>query len=750
MTKYRNPPIPQGRGRQPLATEVVSPLQRAMTAHQSGRLSEAETLYRDFLRKSPHHPNALHFLGVLLAQRGDVIGASDLFRRASKAEPMNALFHSLLGKALLSLNRHAEALPAYEAAIKLNPTFVEALYGRGVALLGLKRLSEGIENFDTVLRLQPANLDALYNRATASLQLGKYAEALTGFDAILGKKRDHAEALNNRGTALRKLNRSAEALESYDRALQIRPRHIPILINRATVLQDMGRMNEALETDDLILSLAPDAPDALYNRADTLRELKRYDEAAVTLERLRNKDPKYSYALGHLMHAYLSTCEWSKESELASALINGIANDEPCLMPFLSLVHLESPEAQLRCARNYVSNKYPVAPEPLWQGERFTHAKIRVAYLSADFHNHATAYLMAELFEIHDRQKFEISAISFGPDGDGQMRSRLLDAFDVFDDVRTRSDLDVARLLREREIDIAIDLKGFTGGCRPGILSHRPAPIQVNFLGYPGTTGAGYIDYIIADNELIPASDERYYSEQVVRLPDSYQVNDRQRSVSSDLPKRSEVGLPESGFVFCCFNNNYKIRPAMFAIWMRLLTRVEGSVLWLLEDNPAARKHLTAAAVEHGIAPERLVFASRLPLDAHLARHALADLFLDTLPCNAHTTASDALWAGLPVLTCTGNTFASRVAASVIKSADLAELVTHTPDEYESLAYKLATSPQLLADVRNRLSHNRHTCPLFDTERYRTNLEAAYERMWRRYQEGLPPMGFSILAADQQ
>jgi protein O-GlcNAc transferase len=403
-------------------------------------------------------------------------------------------------------------------------------------------------------------------------------------------------------------------------------------------------------------------------------------------------------------------------------------------------------EDQLFGARTWNQRYYPAAAQPLWRGERYRHERIRVAYLSADLHEHATAYLMAELFERHDRERFEVTAVSWGPQVASPMRTRLQQAFEHFVDVRGRGDVEVAHWLREQEIDIAVDLKGYTFDARLGILAQRPVPVQVNYLGYPGTLAAPYIDYLIADAVVIPPEARMHYAEQVVWLPDSYQVNDRQRVIAARTPSRGELGLPERGIVFCSFNNNYKLTPEVFALWMRLLQQVEGSVLWLLEGNAAVAANLRREAQVRGIAPERLVFAPRAPLPEHLARQRTADLFLDTLPCNAHTTASDALWAGLPLVTCLGATFAGRVAASLLTAVGLPELITPSLAEYEALALRLATDPEALAAVKAKLARNRDTYPLFDSDRTRRHLEAAYVTMWERYQRGEAPAAFAVPA----
>jgi predicted O-linked N-acetylglucosamine transferase (SPINDLY family) len=367
-----------------------------------------------------------------------------------------------------------------------------------------------------------------------------------------------------------------------------------------------------------------------------------------------------------------------------------------------------------------------------------------VGYFSADFHNHATGYLMAELFELHDKSQFELVGLSFGPIANDEMRQRLEKSFDQFIEVGRKSDVEVARLSRDLNIDIAVDLKGFTQDARTGIFAHRAAPIQLNYLGYPGTLGADYMDYIIADRTLIPLESQSCYTEKVVYLPNSYQVNDRKRLISDRQFTRQELGLPENGFVFCCFNNNYKILPATFEGWMRILKAVEGSVLWLFQVNAWAVDNLKKEAEKQGIAPDRIVFAEWLPLPEHLARHRQADLFLDTFPYNAHTTTSDALWAGLPVLTLMGRSFASRVAASLLNAVGLSELITSTQEKYEALAIELALNPNKLADIKLKLANNRMTTPLFDTLCFTKHLEAAYIEMHGRYHAGLEPDHISI------
>jgi len=393
---------------------------------------------------------------------------------------------------------------------------------------------------------------------------------------------------------------------------------------------------------------------------------------------------------------------------------------------------------QRQAAEIWMRDKCPENPGLGALPVRMPGSKIRIGYFSADFHNHATMFLMAQVFERHDRSRFELVAFSFGPDTQDAMRARAVAAFDQFLDVRTRSDEAVAALSRELGIDIAVDLKGYTEHERTGIFALRAAPIQVNYLGYPGTMGAPFIDYLIADPVLIPAEARVQYTEKIAYLPHSYQPNDTHRIIADRVFTREELGLPEKGFVFCCFNSSYKITPQVFDVWVRILQQVPGSVLWLFKEHAATELNLRREAVQRGLDPARLVFAPRMELPEHLARHRQADLFLDTLPYNAHTTASDALWTGLPVLTCMGQSMASRVAASLLHALELPELVTQTEQDYEALAVSLAQTPDKLRTLCTKLQENRLTSPLFDTDMFTRDIERLYTRMHTRHLQGLP------------
>ena len=455
-------------------------------------------------------------------------------------------------------------------------------------------------------------------------------------------------------------------------------------------------------------------------------------------------NPDFPYIKGWRLHANMHVCNWASLAADTEEIGRDIDAGKLVSTPYVLIAADLSEARQLTAAQTFCRDRYPMSPEPVWRGQTYRHDKIRIGYVSAEFHEQATAHLTADLYECHDRSAFELYAFATGKNDGSPMRKRLESAFDVFSDVSQCSDRGVAEAIRHAEIDILINLNGYFGGERTRVFALRPAPVQVNYLGYPATMGAAYMDYILADKIVIPEDRRGDYAEKVVYLPDTYQPNDRKKRVSERSLTRRDCGLPETGFVFCCFNNNFKLTPDVFDIWMRLLRGVEGSVLWLYEGNAAAKRNLLHEAQARGVTSDRLVFAPFVPHPEHLARGHLADLFLDTLPHNAHTTASDALWCGVPVLTCLGSTFAGRVAASLVCAAGLPELAVHSLEDYEALAERLAGDPAMLAGLKRRLAESRDTMALFDTPRYARSLEAAYRTMWHRTQEGEAPASFTV------
>ncbi len=687
-------------------------LDRALACHQRGELAQAEALYAQILAAAPDHFDARHLLGVIRHQQG----------------------------------RSAEALELVGAALKIRPDSARALSNHGLILYALRRYTEALASFDRAVALAPDLPDAHNNRGNALQRLRRNDEALASFDRALALAPGYVEAHNNRGNALQGLRRHAQALASYDRALALRPAYPDALYNRGSALKELGRHDEAIASFDQALALRPDHAETWFARGDALNDRKRHEEALASYEKAIALRPDHPYAFSGLAEAALAICDWERTSRLAPQLEALVAERKAIVNPFTLIRLSDRPALHLQCARAFIVDKIGVPPAPLWAGERWRHDRIRIAYLSADYHRHATAYLIAELIERHDRARFDVLGVSFGRDDKSEIRQRLVAAFDSFDDVRGRDDRDIAQMLHTREVDIAIDLKGYTQESRPEIFAFRPAPIQASYLGYPGTMGADFIDYIMGDEVVTPPEAAADYSEKIVRLPDSYQCNDSKRVIAEAAPSRHEAGLPEEGVVFCCFNNNYKITASMFDIWMRLLHAAPASVLWLLRENAGAEANLRREAQARGVDPARLVFAERLPVAEHLARHRLADLFLDTLPYNAHTTASDALWAGLPVVTCVGTAFAARVGSSLLRAVGLPGLVTASLADYEALALRLAIDAGERKELRARLAANRLTHPLFDAGRFCRHIEAAYVTMWQTWQRGEAPRGFAVAA----
>jgi len=703
------------------------------------RFDEALACYERALAIKPDDADTLNNRGNLLRDLKRFDDALTSYARALAIKPDFADALNNRGATLSDLKRLDDALASYDRALAAKPDYAEALSNRGTALNALRRFDDALASFDRALVLHPGFAEALNNRGNVLSELKRFDDALASYDRALALNPNYAEALFNRGAALSELRRFDEAINSYDRALALNPNYAEVLNSRGAALSALKRFEDALACYDRALSLKPGYAEALYNRGNVLSDLKRLDAAIDSYDRALAVNPDYEFLFGLRLFCQMRICDWRGIADDFVRVAGGIESDEKMALPAVALAMPLSAPLQRKCAEIFAREKYTQSSLlPQLEGGR-EHKRIRLGYFSADFHDHATAYLMAELFERHDRAKFEVMAFSFGPTSKDAMRIRLEKAFDRFIEIGALSDKDAALLARSLELDIAIDLKGFTEGSRTGIFAMRAAPIQVSYLGYAGTMGASYIDYLIADSTLIPQDQRRRYAEKIVYLPDSYQVNDSRRIVAGKDLTRAECGLPETGFVFCCFNASYKILPDIFAIWMRLLKRVEGSVLWLWEDNHFAGENLRKAAQAQGVAPERLIFAKRMDLPEHLARHRLADLFLDTLPYNAHTTASDALWAGLPVLTCLGESFPGRVAASLLNAIGLPELITKNLATYETLALDLATNPQRLQSLRQKLAANRLTQPLFDTASFTAHIESAYIAMWNRHRAGLPP-----------
>jgi protein O-GlcNAc transferase len=737
------------------------------------------------LQLQPDAATALYNRAFALSCLGRFPDALLGYDAVLRVEPQNLEAWTNRGDALRVLGRPGVALESYARALSLQPTFVPALVGHGLALLELDRSRDALTSVDRALDVAPSHAPALAARGRVMFTLNSMDEAVASFDAALRADQRCHEALLGRGNVLRSLGRAAEALQSYERALQIQPQDPATLCNRASVLHEQKRLVEAVAGYDAALALQPSDATMRWSRGNALCELGRYEDAIAGFEsglaieprnaellfslgnalhlthrhtaamdcfrRVLEVDPQYRYARGCLLFLQLHCADWSRVAQDVEQVDQALDEGRRVIYPFPLLGCSHSSPRQLRCAQIFAADNCPAAPVPIYSGERYSHEKIRVAYLSADFREHPVAQVAAGLFEHHDRSRFQTVALSLlAHSRPSAMQERLRAAFEQFHDVSSYSDREVAELIRDLEIDIAVDLTGYTTGGRPGILALRPAPIQVSYVGYPGSLGVPYIDYLIADRTVIPVQDEAAYTERIVRLPHCYLPTDP-KVLPGPLPTRAAAGLPETGFVFCAFNNTYKINPTLFDIWMRLLSSVPRSILWLRDVEPAVAANLRREALARGIPSERLVFAPHTrEKEQHLARYARADLFLDTLPYNAHATAADALQVGVPVLTCTGSTFAGRVATSLLQALGLPELITTNLEEYEAMALHLAGSPAALATVRAKLAEHRHTRPLFDIESYRQHLESAFQIMWERHRKGHPPVSFEVEPTDSR
>jgi protein O-GlcNAc transferase len=715
---------------------------RALAALQAGKATGAERLFKELLSVDPKHVAGLNLLGISLTKLGRLEEAETYFQRALKENAASDATFYNYGIILKALKRPVDALERFSQALAINSKVAETWNNRGTVFNDLKRYSEAVDDFDKAISINPKYAEAYYNKGKSLAQLRIYDQSLRAFDAALALRPDLAEASSGRGYIFTELKQYDDAFAAYDTALRLKPDLAEAWRGRGNIFSELKRYDDAFAAYDTALRLKPDLAEVWLGRGEIFSKLKRYDDAFAAYDTALALKPDLKFAKGARLHAKLMMGDWAKIDTEIADLLSEVRDQKPVSVPFVLLSIPASCADQLQCAKTFVSDKGSFSA--LWSDEIYSHDRIRIGYLSADFRNHALAQLAVGLFEHHDKSRFEIMAISCGADDGSDLRNRIRSAAKHFINVSGMPDSAIAEFIRRREIDILVDQSGFTQDSRFSVFARRASPLQVNFLCYTGTMGADCIDYIIADPTVIPKDHFPFYSEKVVWLPDTYQANDRSRPTSGRRPTRSECNLADAAFVFCCFNAAYKITPEVFGVWMRLLAKREGSVLWLLQTNPTAAQNLRREAEAHGIAPKRLIFAPVMPFVDHMARIGLADLFLDTLPYNAHTTASDALWAGVPVLTCLGDTFAGRVAASLLKAVGLDELITTSLEDYEILALKLAQDRALLASLREKVERNRETYPLFNTARFARHIEAAYMTMWERQQKGAAPQSFAV------
>lgn len=720
----------------------------ANVLEEKGALDEAVASFERVLELKPDHARAHYNLGVVLQNLGASDKATTHYRQALSLMPDYAEAHNNLGAMLQAGGDLFNAQTHFARAIEIKPGYAEAHNNLGGTFQRLGALDDALASFARAFECQPDYAEAHYNHASALRTRGDLGEAAAGFARALEVRPDYADAHNGLGVILKEQGALEDAISRFSRVLEIDPGHAEAHNNLGVALEEKGSSDESATHYIRAVEINPDYADAHNNLGLALQNSEAIDESVASYEKALAINPEHGVARTLKLHQQAHMCDWAAMREDA-ALVPKLGVEGDSVPPFAMLVMDDDPGRNMLRAERHALEKYdrharPAIPRPKDRPER-----LRIGYFSADFHTHATMHLMARLFAVHDREHFEIYAYSFGPDTQDAMRKRVVDTVDSFRDVRDATDEAVALQAREDAIDIAVDLKGYTQDSRPGIFAFRAAPIQVSYLGYPGTLGAPFMDYIVADDMVIPQAQRHNYSEKMITLPHSYQINDDTRIISERSMNRAEFGLPEDAFVFCCFNSNYKITPDVFDIWARLLDRVEGSVLWLLKSNEWAEDRLRAEAADRNIDGERIVFAERVGQSEHLARCRLADLFLDTFACNAHTTASDALWAGLPLITRPGQGFPARVAGSLLKAVGLPDLIAETDAEYETLACELAGDPDRLRAIRRTLADNRTAQPLFNTELTARHLEDAYRHAYQLYFDGEVPANITIQSDTQ-
>lgn len=749
-------------------------LDKGLNFHHQLQLEEARCIYFDILKIDPQNFDALQFLGAIGIQTDNPAEALQWLDKAVAINSQDAGVHANRGAALAALHQHQAAIDSYDRALLLDnysgtwnnraasckaleryeetiqslnqviamePQYADAYTNRGIAWYQLKQYKKAIENYDSAIAINATNPVVYYNKGVCLNEIKKYHAAIDNYDQAIAIKPNYVDAYSNRGIVFHILKKYEKAIGDYNSAIAITPDKADFYFNRAVSFCDLRKYQLSIDDYKKAIALRLDYRDAYYNLGLVLGELQQYQEAIDCNDKALALKSDYPFLYGIRFYSKSYLCDWNHWDTEFNDIIQRIEANEESTPGFQFFSWSDSLDLHYRVSQRWVTSKSVDFPQlaPIPQHPIQKRKKIRIGYFSTDFRVHAVGQIIAELFEQHDRSRFELIAFDFGPQTNDALRQRIQKAFDQFIDIRDKSDLEAAQLARDMQIDIAVDLNGFTGDCRTGIFACRAAPIQMAYIGYPGTMGADFIDYILADKTLIPKSFQKFYSEKVVYMPHSYQVNDRRREVSDKKSSRADFGLPESGFVFCCFNNNNKITPPTFDSWMRILHQVPHSVLWLFADNATAENNLRKEAHQRGIESHRLIFASRIPLSEHLARHRVADLGLDTFPYTGHATTSNALWVGLPVVTRMGESFASRVAGSLLHAMGLPELITTTAKACEALAIDLALNPHKLKAIRNKLEENRLTTPLFNPELFTRHLENAYEQMVQRYDQRLPP-----------
>ena len=744
-----------------------------LSLYSNGKAHEALSELDSIIKNNPNDPLIYNIKGACYAQLGEPIIAIKHYEKAIEIDPNYPEAHNNLGIILQELGELDKALISFEKAFSLKPEKVETANIISSILTEINNPNTSIYYFKKILESSPDLYIAYFNLGVAYQELGLTDKAISSYKKTLGLNSDFTNAylnlgllledsekhedaknnleraleidpnnsviLNNLGITLNSLERVDEAISCFERAINVAPNDLLGHFNLGMALKSSHKIDDAINSFKKVIEIDPNSSESYYFLGELYRLTKQFNAALVSLEKAFSLNPNIDFLIGALLNTKMNLALWDGLEDYLKILTKKINKNEKAITPFALMALIDDPQLQYKASQVYAEYDFPQSPLSIALKPYTNHKKIRVGYFSADYHNHPTMHLMAELFELHDRKKFEIFAFSFGPNQQDKWRQRASLSFDKFIDVRLKSDSEISALSREMEIDIAVNLGGYTHSTRTGVFVNFAAPIQVNFLVYPGTMGSNYFDYIVADHTLISPENKDYFSEKIVYMPDSYQSNISEREVSNKTILRSELELPENAFVFSCFNNIHKITPPTFESWMRILNSVDHSVLWLYANNESVISNILETASRFGVDKNRIIFASHVPVEQHLNRIRKADLFLDSLPYNAHTTASDALRMGVPVITLIGKSFASRVAASLLNAVNMPELITNTREQYESLATNLALDTEKLRIVKSKLINNLPKTALFNCQTFTKNLELAFAKMHQRSQSGLQP-----------
>ena len=702
-------------------------------------ISEAEFYTKQY-------PNCFilwNILGVSYNALGEYLGAIEAFTKVNKLSANQADGYNNLGISLQGNGDFGQAIDAYRQSISINPKYPNAHYNLGHILQLQKQYAEALVHYKKAVLFKPDYIEAHNNIGLIFHEQNKFDESIEAFKKVISIRSNYPEAYNNMGFTLHKQNKLIEALAFYRQAITLKPDYAEAHNNLGLTFQVQGNLDKAVDHYKKALTIDIDYGDAYYNLGNAFKDQGKRENALKNYKKALLLNPNNQLARTQKLHQQAHVCDWDSIEEDKNLIANLGITDQ-YIDPFTLISLEDDPHSHKLRGKIYAKIKFQKNTLPTILNPKQKPARIRIGYFSADFCEHPVAYLIARTLELHDRSKFEIYAYSFLEKKNDKMHKRIMEAVDFFEDVSSLNDKQVALIARRDKIDIAIDLTGYTDNSRTSIFSYRPSPIQINYLGYPGSLGADFIDYIIGDKNLIPEKSEKNFTEKVIKLPNSYMATDNTRMVSKIKMSRHQLGLPEDAFVFCCFNNNYKITSVEFDIWMRLLSRVNKSVLWLRKSNEWSEENFLKEAKKRNISTSRIIFADKIDMDEHLARHKYADLFLDTFNFNAHTTASEALWSGLPLVTKSGAGFASRVAGSLLKSLDLHELVTKSSKDYEDLIFELATNPLKLRVLRQKLMSNIISKPLFNSELFTKHLESSYLLVYQNYFQGRPPETINV------